>query len=527
MADFHTILTSLSNTQTITTVYADKICQIEHLGSIAQTSLIQAINTAIRDLKMKQAAAEFVAKNPQHILAYKLPSLLVGRCVGTLSDNEQQQKCKRLMTVYNLLAGNDVLSKISDENTADFLTYGFLTNPDAIDKALYTAYSKADTRRMFLDACRYQCLLLNCCETDENPKYAKLSTVFERLMTKCSYAPVDPNHKGTRDGKRTRQQYEDLTQDDADAHISDVQYSAKTLKKFINPLLQTMLEAAKRQPSLAEKIYTKHLSTLHCFQGEKKRLGTWVQSYIMLATKHGTTESDELRSLRTGDWRRLSVGSPLTDVTEDSYIVQNGKEMTLHVLSTKIKFRVTIPLHERCPNLANFLRKKWIPIMKIYQNTDTPYILCSILNEATKRKQMSPDAVQALNKRAMEAAGLDGSTNFSRHCDAKRSRTGPNRPEESAHGARQDVQYQNCTGEPPVEATDDEIEAPPQPFDWDQFRCPMGPSNPIVAHRLLQIQSSSVTTEADYDAGTVDLPSDDEEVASALVSLTADVVDSC
>ena len=169
------------------------------------------------------------------------------------------------------------------------------------------------------------------------------------------------------------QQYEDLTQETADAHIADLQYSAKTLKKVINPLLQTMLEAAKRQPSLAEKIDTKHLSTLHCFQGEKKRLGTWVQSYIMLATKHGTTESDELRSLRTGDWQRLRVGSPLTDVTEDSYLVQNDKQMTLHVLSTKIKFRVTIPLNERCKNLANFLRKKWIPIMKLYQKTVSQY----------------------------------------------------------------------------------------------------------------------------------------------------------
>eukprot|EP01047_Picozoa_sp_COSAG01_P010942 COSAG01_NODE_473_length_16542_cov_42.403651_12_plen_157_part_00 len=66
-------------------------------------------------------------------------------------------------------------------------------------------------------------------------------------------------------------------------------------------------------------------------------------------------------------------------------LVQNGKQMTLHVLSTKIKFRVTIPLHERCPNLSNFLRKKWIPIMKVYQKTDTPYILCSILSDLSKR----------------------------------------------------------------------------------------------------------------------------------------------
>jgi hypothetical protein len=88
-----------------------------------------------------------------------------------------------------------------------------------------------------------------------------------------------------------------------------------------------------------------------------------VQMYIVLASKHGTTQTDELRSLRTGDWQKLSVGSPLTDVTEDSFLIQNDKQMTLHVLSTKIRFRVTIPLHERCKNLANFLRKKWIPVV--------------------------------------------------------------------------------------------------------------------------------------------------------------------
>eukprot|EP01049_Picozoa_sp_SAG25_P005464 SAG25_NODE_375_length_8919_cov_7.676644_8_plen_111_part_00 len=78
MADFQTILSTLNNTQTITTVYADKICQMEELGPIAQTSLIQAINTAIRDLKAKQSAAKFVAENTKHVLQYKLPGLIVG-----------------------------------------------------------------------------------------------------------------------------------------------------------------------------------------------------------------------------------------------------------------------------------------------------------------------------------------------------------------------------------------------------------------------------------------------------------------
>jgi hypothetical protein len=451
MGDFQTILSSLSNTQTITTVYADKICQMEQLGPNAQTLLIATINTTIRDLKAKQSAAEFVAENPLHVLQYKLPGLLVGRCEGSLSENEQQQKCKRLMTVYNLLAGNDTLSKISDENTADFLTYGFLTNPEAIDRALYTAYSKADTRRMMLDACRYQCLLLNCCQTNDDPKYFKLSNHFERLMTKCSYAPVDPTHVGTRDGKRTRQQYEDLTQDDADAHISDVQYSATSLKTFIDPLLQTLMDEAKK--GNPQQVCTKALSRMYGYQNEKKRLGTWVQSYIMLATKHGTADSDELRSLRTGDWQRMKLGSLTTELGEDSIIVQSEKELTLHVVSTKIKFRCTIPLHVRCPELSQFFTDVWIPIMKEYQNTDQPYILCTILNNPEKRKQLSADAVEKLNTRALKAAGIQGTTNFSRHCDAKRTRTGVNRPEESAHGAQQDIQYQNCSAQ---EVTEDD-----------------------------------------------------------------------
>eukprot|EP01047_Picozoa_sp_COSAG01_P032995 COSAG01_NODE_2408_length_7751_cov_34.543779_6_plen_476_part_00 len=456
MTNLEAILSTIGNGQAIIAVAADAICQAESLN--CQAALVGAISTAVNGLKIKQAAKKFVADNPTHIMDHKLPGLLVGRCEGTLSENEQEQKCKRMMTVYNLLAGNDVLSKISEEHEDDFLTYGFLTNADAIDTALYTAYSKADTRRLFLDACRYQCLLLDCCQTNDDPKYFKLSKHFEQLMTRCSYTRVDPNHKGTRDGKRTRQQYEDLTQDDADAHIADVQYSAQTLKTFVEPLLHTMLAKAKK--GNPQKVFTQALSRMHNYQGEKKRLGTWVQSYIMLATKHGVCDSDELRSLRTGDWQRMRLGTLTTDISEDTFVVQSGSDMTLHVVSTKIKFRCTIPLHERCPELSQFFADVWLPIMKVYQDTQTPYILCTILNNPDKRKQLSADAVEKLNTRALKAAGIQGTTNLSRHCCAKRTRLGPNRPEESAHCARQDIQYQNCAA-----------------VDWDQFRCPSGASS--------------------------------------------------
>eukprot|EP01047_Picozoa_sp_COSAG01_P029969 COSAG01_NODE_2072_length_8482_cov_27.042049_5_plen_493_part_00 len=469
------ILASLSNTTSMATVLADTVAQNHNLSDRFQKELAAKVERCIRERVAQQKAALYVQTHPDHVLEHQLPGLYLGKCEGDLSTSEQKNKCKRLIGVFNLLLKNDTLTQVHSDHIDTFKTYGFLTDPTAVDKVLYTAYSLPSTRRMYLDACRYMSHVLDCCQADADPKWFKLANAYERLMTKCTHTPIDRAHRGERDGKRTRQEYEDLTQETADAHIADLQYSAKTLKKFINPLLQTMLEAAKRQPSLAEKIYTKHLSTLHHFQAEKKRLGTWVQMYIILASKHGTAQTDELRSLRTGDWQKLSVGTPTTDVTEDSFLVQNGKEMTLHVLSTKIKFRVSIPLHERCPNLANFLRKKWLRIMQVYQKTDTPYILCSIVSEPSKRKQMSVDAVQALNKRAMEAAGLDGTQNFSRHCDAKRSRTGPNRPEESAHGAQQDIQYQNCSAREVTEdsgvqssnddKSDDEI-------DFDQFRCP-------------------------------------------------------
>ena len=83
--------------------------------------------------------------------------------------------------------------------------------------------------------------------------------------------------------------------------------------------------------------------------------------------------------------------------------------------------------------------------MKKYQDTATPYILCTIAKDPQKRKQLSADSVEKLNMRTFEAAGIEATQNFSRHCDAKRTRKFPNRPEESGHSAKQDVAYENCT----------------------------------------------------------------------------------
>ena len=312
-----------------------------------------------------------------------------------------------------------------------------------IDSTLNKAYSNPATRRMHFDACRYECLLLRCCNNDKKyikqvgrrpvEKYSKHAWDFQKLMDVCDYADVDPQHVGTRDEKRTRKQYENLSKEDADTHISDMQFSASELKKFITPLLTEDC----------------NLSKMTQFNDQTKRLGTWVQNYIMLTSKHGIKETDELRALRTGDWRNLQVATSTQVLGDGSYIVLDGKKMYLHVICTKTKEALPqpIPLHERCKSLKKFLRKTWIPMMKKYQDTATPYILCTIAKDPQKRKQLSADSVEKLNMRTFEAAGIEATQNFSRHCDAKRTRKFPNRPEESGHSAIQDVAYANCTAD--------------------------------------------------------------------------------
>ena len=56
------------------------------------------------------------------------------------------------MQVYNMMKNkpNGGLTKIAAKDEDDFLSYGFLSQPDHIDTVLYGAYSRPETRRMFL-----------------------------------------------------------------------------------------------------------------------------------------------------------------------------------------------------------------------------------------------------------------------------------------------------------------------------------------------------------------------------------------
>ena len=100
--------------------------------------------------------------------------------------------------------------------------------------------------------------------------------------------------------------------------------------------------------------------------------------------------------------------------------------------------------------------------MKIYQDTDTPWLACRISTFKDSRVPMHGDHDSFNhNKRAFLSAGLkDASQNMTRVASSRKKRDGPNRADETLHSAAQEQNYQNR-----------ELKRP-RIEDLEQFRCP-------------------------------------------------------
>ena len=127
--------------------------------------------------------------------------------------------------------------------------------------------------------------------------------------------------------------------------------------------------------------------------------------------------------------------------------------------------------------------------MKIYQNTEVPYLLCTIVKDSRKRTKYTSNAVECLNREVFRVAEMRATTNFSRHADEIKTRTGLTHVAESGHGPKQAFAYQDTTvnggrGHEPVAspnrgnvpesaeiAESDEEDLTTEP-DRDQYRCP-------------------------------------------------------
>eukprot|EP01047_Picozoa_sp_COSAG01_P023391 COSAG01_NODE_1414_length_10397_cov_8.813653_10_plen_201_part_00 len=182
MSGIGPILASLSNSASMATVLADTVAQNHNLSEKLQKQLAAKVTRCIHETVAEQQAAEYVQAHPDHVLEHKLPGLYLGKCQGDLSDSEQKNKCKRLIGVFNLLLRNDTLTQVHNDQIDTFKTYGFLSDPTNVEQALYIAYSLPNTRRMYLDACRYMCHIQHCCQADADPKWFKLAAAYERMI---------------------------------------------------------------------------------------------------------------------------------------------------------------------------------------------------------------------------------------------------------------------------------------------------------------------------------------------------------
>jgi hypothetical protein len=105
------ILASLSSVTSMATVLADTVAQNHNLNERLQKQLAAKVERCIRETVAEQQATEYVQAHPDHVLEHKLPGLFLGKCEGDLSTSEQKNKCKRLISVFNLLLKNDTLTQ--------------------------------------------------------------------------------------------------------------------------------------------------------------------------------------------------------------------------------------------------------------------------------------------------------------------------------------------------------------------------------------------------------------------------------
>jgi hypothetical protein len=225
-----------------------------------------------------------------------------------------------------------------------------------------------------------------------------------------------------------------------------------------------------------QKEITKSLSKLHVFEHaadghNKKMLGTWALDCMLMLWQHGLCDKADLRPMRTGDCFKFKFAAANSATGHGSWIIfgNNDQEVfaSMKNSSTKIGASARIPLHDRCPELSNFL-KLWSKIMKIYQDSDQPYVACRITTFTAKRTPMDGGSdAQNTNKRAFKSAGMPNACqNMTRHASSRKKREGPNRSDETLHNPAQEQAYQNRGPKRPCMEVEDTIES-----DFDEACC--------------------------------------------------------
>jgi hypothetical protein len=219
---------------------------------------------------------------------------------------------------------------------------------------------------------------------------------------------------------------------------------------------------------------------------QRKKLAIWFITSILALMKHGDVTDEltpdehvtgDLRPLRTGDPFKMQFASATSAVGQGSWILTNdeSKQVFYSIIDSCTKNNhktppLTVPVHERCPLLAGFLLQ-WRKLMCTYQNTEEPFLLCTMSLDAAKRTPLfktgdsrsilkwNSDTVRNYDQRVWLSSGIDGPHDTTRTASARRTRAGPNRSHEMLHNKSQEINYQSDGKRARVAASGSDIEA--------------------------------------------------------------------
>ena len=419
--------------------------QKQHLVDVNKQTLLK--------FTIQSNVKQYVADHPDFLLERMFPPIdTKGFSDGKISIVTQQNMAKALAMVFNCVNGKEAdMWVVADDMQEDFLSGNWLQDPPTVDSALKKRNSKGKSRRGWYDACRQLCRVYEITDAENRCDWPSITKQYETLIKYIDFGRDDQeNTAGTHDCQQSSEKYKSITEEECGAHIQSVREHSARLLAFVQPRLGDLVGKTETQQA-------KGLSKMYVFTDaadghNNKLLGTWALDCMLMLWKHGLCDDEDLRPMRGGDCFKFKYATVNSTTGFGSWILFGDGDQVFASIknsSTKIGASARIPLHDRCPELAKFLIV-WYKILKVYQNTETPWLACRISTFRDNRVPMhgEHDSFNH-NRRAFQSAGLkNASQNMTRVASSRKKREGPNRNEETLHNTSQEIAYQSRAKRP-------------------------------------------------------------------------------
>eukprot|EP01047_Picozoa_sp_COSAG01_P057224 COSAG01_NODE_6590_length_3589_cov_56.646421_3_plen_429_part_00 len=367
----------------------------EPLTQAQKVLFIDSATAALKRIQSEVNICAFVQDNPNFLLDLTFPpNPTKHHPDGVHTMASQETYATHIITAFNCYKQKASNIRTVDESDSDELvSYNWLQHCQEVLSALEKRDVQPTTRHTWLTACRDLCIVLEMCDSEQRQVWTRCKTSYDKMCKTIMYSRTDSPATAKPSAKRKQ-----MTTGEADTHCKAVSNFAVTC---INTLLPKLSDLLTMNPLTMAKQLQKTLTMDSAVTGQqRKKLGIWFITSILALMKHGDVTDEltpddhvtgDLRPLRTGDPFKMQFANDTSTVGKGSWILTNdeSKQVFYSIIDSCTKNNhktppIRVPVHERCPLLAGFLLQ-WRKLMSTYQNTQEPYLLCSMSLDAAKR----------------------------------------------------------------------------------------------------------------------------------------------